>query len=64
MVVIVIFPQFQVMSTYTLSQISLSETGTPNLQQQPKLLEDALAVVKQQGFYMRKSIVSPSLWQN
>jgi len=52
------------MSTYTLSQISLSETGTPNLQQQPKLLEDALAVVKQQGFYMRKSIVSPSLWQN
>ena len=55
----VIFPQFQVMSTYTLSQISLSETGTPNLQQQPKLLEDALVVVKQQGFYMRKSIVSP-----
>jgi hypothetical protein len=34
-----------------------SASGSPVLSQQPKLLDDALQVVKQQGFLMRKSIV-------
>ncbi len=47
------------MSTYTLNSqpVTGSTPGTPVLAQQPKLLEDALQVVKQQGFHMRKSIV-------
>lgn len=38
-----------------------SISGTPVLSQQPKLLDDALQVVKQQGFQMRKSIVIKAL---
>ncbi|KAJ3262044.1 Vacuolar protein sorting-associated protein 35 [Boothiomyces macroporosus] len=37
-------------------------TGTPVLTQQPKLLEDALAVVKLQGFHMKKCIESDQLY--
>ena len=52
---IIIFPQ---MSTYSLnSNIPQSDhgTATPSLEQQPKLLEDALQALKQQAFHMRKS---------
>ncbi|KAJ3326284.1 Vacuolar protein sorting-associated protein 35 [Boothiomyces sp. JEL0866] len=37
-------------------------TGTPVLTQQPKLLEDALAVVKLQGFHMKKCIETDQLF--
>ncbi|KAJ3273009.1 Vacuolar protein sorting-associated protein 35 [Terramyces sp. JEL0728] len=49
------------MSTYTLNSVN-SGTGTPILTEQPKLLEDALAVVKLQGFHMKKCIETDQLY--
>ncbi|KAJ3000722.1 Vacuolar protein sorting-associated protein 35 [Globomyces sp. JEL0801] len=50
------------MSTHTLNSQNSNHTGTPILADQPKLLDDALAVVKLHAFHMKKSIDSNQLY--
>ena len=38
------------------SNISSHQSATPVLEQQPKLLEEALSAVKQQGYQMKKCL--------
>ena len=40
------------------SQSSSQYVGTPVLEQQPKLLEEAIVAIKQQGYQMRKCLDS------